>query len=465
MRTIVSTIGTPPYGISKHLIELIQPTLNKSEHRVINSSSFVNEAKTWVINQNEIQVSYDVVNLYPSVPLDKAIPTMLDQLKNDYNELKTRTKLTLVDIHKLLEVCLSECYFIWENKIWHLSNSGPIGLSIMVIISESYLQHIEKQAITQALEVNIAPKSFRRYVDDSHARFESQNEPDQFLEILNKQDPAIQYTIEREDENKNLNFLDVSITNNKTSSYVFKVYRKPAITNVQIKPHSSINPQISTGVFKGFLSRAQRICSKQHLEEEIKFLIDVFVENGYSRKKIEKISQEYFSKKDEQKLEIPSDQLTVKLPWIPIIGPKLRKTFKKKNIKTVFTSGPNLKQLLCRNKSKLTPNSYPGIYEIQCSCNSIYIGETKKKVLTRSIEHQQDSIAGKWNSSGATEHSKYCHGHFNWILPKTIKIENRFYPRKTRESLEIRKAKYYTSKKLLNRDDGLSLTTRTWDHC
>ena len=37
----------------------------------------------------------------------------------------------------------------------------------------------------------------------------------------------------------------------------------------------------------------------------------------------------------------------VKLPWIPIIGPKLRQAFKKKNIKTIFTSGPNLKSLLC----------------------------------------------------------------------------------------------------------------------
>ena len=50
----------------------------------------------------------------------------------------------------------------------------------------------------------------------------------------------------------------------------------------------------------------------------------------------------------------------VKLPWIPIIGPKLRQAFKKKSIKAIFfTSGPNLKSLLCRNKTKLLPNSYP----------------------------------------------------------------------------------------------------------
>ena len=43
MKTIVLTIGTVPYGTSKYLVEIIQPTLNKNKHRVVNSSSFVNE--------------------------------------------------------------------------------------------------------------------------------------------------------------------------------------------------------------------------------------------------------------------------------------------------------------------------------------------------------------------------------------------------------------------------------------
>ena len=66
MRTIVSTIGTPAYGISKYLVEIIQPTLNKNNNKIQNSTSFVHEAKDWKIEPTEIQVSCDVVNLYPS---------------------------------------------------------------------------------------------------------------------------------------------------------------------------------------------------------------------------------------------------------------------------------------------------------------------------------------------------------------------------------------------------------------
>ena len=63
MRTIVSTIGRVPYGLFGYLVERIQPTLNKNKHHVINSYTFVQEAKTWEIYQDEVQVSYGVVNL------------------------------------------------------------------------------------------------------------------------------------------------------------------------------------------------------------------------------------------------------------------------------------------------------------------------------------------------------------------------------------------------------------------
>ena len=127
MHNVVSTIGTLPYEISKYLVKIIQHTQNKSQHKTKNSVEFVNKTKTWKISPTEIQVSYDVVNLYPSVPLDKATDLIAEYLRNDFNNIKRRTKLTLGDM--LIELCASECYFLYNNLIWKLYNSGPIGLS------------------------------------------------------------------------------------------------------------------------------------------------------------------------------------------------------------------------------------------------------------------------------------------------------------------------------------------------
>ena len=95
--------------------------------------------------------------------------------------------------------------------------------------------------------------------------------------------------------------------------------------------------------------------------------------------------------------------------------------------------------------------------KLSCDCRG---GDTlekqKKRGLTRSVEHQEDSMAGKWGALGATEHSKDCHGRFNWLHPKTLAKLSNINERKVKESLEInnleKKAEYNKSIKVLNRD-------------
>ena len=117
-----------------------------------------------------------------------------------------RTKLCLKDIYELADFCLSKCYFLWNNEIRILKNSGPIELSFMVALSESYVQNLEHKAIAEALTLNLAPKTYRRYV-----RFTSKKQSRQFQNILNKQDKQIQFTIEDENEEMCLKVLDIKI--------------------------------------------------------------------------------------------------------------------------------------------------------------------------------------------------------------------------------------------------------------
>ena len=163
----------------------------------------------------------------------------------------------------------------------------------MVVLSECYLQRTEHISIIQALNLNLAPKTFKRFVDDSHARFNNREQSLQFLDILNSQDPSIQYTIEFENENKQLNFLDITITNTGNNSYDFEIFRKTSTTNILIKLNSNIAPHIAMGVLKGFLSRAYKICTEKHLQTEIDFLIDIFTKNGHNRNALTNIATEY----------------------------------------------------------------------------------------------------------------------------------------------------------------------------
>ena len=103
------------------------------------------------------------------------------------------------------------------------------------------------------------------------------------------------------------------------------------------------------------------------------------------------------------------------------------------------------------------------MYELKCSFGSVYNGETKKKIISRLIEHQQESIKGNRSSSGATELTKKCQGYFDWLNPKTLSVKKRHYDRKVRESLEIDMvAVRYGQDNVLKRGNGNFVKANAW---
>ena len=343
----------------------------------------------------------------------------------------------------------------------------------MVAMAESYLQFLEKKAIDDALsrQPPISLKTYRRYVDDSHSRFQEVEDASTFKDILNEQDHRIQYTMETENtEEKSLEFLDIKAINNRQGSYEFKVFRKKAITNAQVRPTSSHDPKILNGIFKGFVHRAHKICSEQHLKDEIQFLTKVFVENGYDRNALKKLCEEV-----ETKLNAPMDTTTttdeteertqtITLPWIPGVSPSLKKVFRKAGYKVAFKAGANLAAILSKkNKVQLPKNSHPGIYRIRCPCGvPPYIGKTKLRIRTRIKQHEEYVAKGQWKKSGSAQHAQNCEEGPLFEDAETVAVESRYFERSVRESLEIQRHRSAPKFGGMNQDDGQYLKTTFW---
>jgi hypothetical protein len=237
---------------------------------------------------------------------------------------------------------------------------------------------------------------------------------------------------------------------------------------VQVKPESSHDPRILRGIFKGFVYRAISICSEKYLTQEIDFLINVFVENGYKKDELLKMVQEVKSKQNQDQdasRDTDNDMMqTIILPWIPGVSPKLKKVYRKAGYKVVFKSGRNLSTILtAKNKTKLPNNSYPGIYKIPCSCGiTPYRGETKKKVSTRTKEHQTNTEKQEWSKSAVALHSKDCHGNIQFDNTETVKVIYNKFDRKVREALEIQKYDCHYISGGMNPDKGQYVNTKFW---
>ena len=84
-------------------------------------------------------------------------------------------------------------------------------------------------------------------------------------------------------------------------------------------------PQIVMGVFKGFLSRAYKICNEKYLQSEIDFVNDSFTENGHNRNTLSNIATGYLRNINKPKCNdqnnIKNTKNIIELPLVPIPWP------------------------------------------------------------------------------------------------------------------------------------------------
>ena len=207
LRPIVSFINLPTYNLSNFL-SLILSSLLVNRYNVRNSKEFVDYIQNFTISKNEILVFFDVVSLFTSVPVDKALGVVLDLLSFD-EFLVSRTSLDIPDITIGLEHFFLLLYFPTKTLFSNKSMALLLGSCISHIIASIYMEPIEHTAIST---FHTPPSLWLRYVGDTFCVLNKDHVND-FHTHLNSIFSHIQFTIEKE-HNFSLPFLDVLVKHN-----------------------------------------------------------------------------------------------------------------------------------------------------------------------------------------------------------------------------------------------------------
>ena len=124
MRGVVSTVGSPFEKISRKLIPILRTIQGRSKLFVKNSTELKENIKDWRIERNEILVSYDVKNLYPSIPVKNALE-LIESLLASQPNLRNVTKMSVKSIMELLNWMFRLTYCEFEGK-YYVLDSGPV---------------------------------------------------------------------------------------------------------------------------------------------------------------------------------------------------------------------------------------------------------------------------------------------------------------------------------------------------
>ena len=264
--------------------------------------------------------------------------------------------------------------------------------------------------------------------------------------------------MEEEEDNK-LAVLDLGCNvNRKKKKIDFNVHYKKTHTNITIKKKSNHRDSIKKGIIKGYGDRARSLCDAQYLEAELKNVEAVFIENGFSKKEIQKAMQE-----KEQRNEEVGEEETIRgvvlMPNIPHFTNKFNSIARKHKFRVANRTGNKVRDLTSNAKTPLGKKNTNVTYTIPCKCNKYsYNGETKRMWGTREKEHQDkvrltlediqrgnvESARNRMNAGdgGLAKHGVECQEGINWNAAKITGRESGTMQRKMLEGVESLKEKY-----------------------
>ena len=113
-----------------------------------------------------VQASFDIIALYPSIPIPKALKCVRKRLLND-TSLSERTDWKTEDIMKLLEICLETHFKTIDGRIRKQIDGTPIGKSILGPIADIFMIWFEEEYVFNVSnEFQPYLKAWKSYQDD-----------------------------------------------------------------------------------------------------------------------------------------------------------------------------------------------------------------------------------------------------------------------------------------------------------
>ena len=437
LRPIISGIGSTPHSLAKVLAKPLSKLLGTmSGAHLKNSNDLLNRLGK-IGFRNKMLASFDVKSLFTNVPSDGAITAMKEVLETvDDVELP----LPRPDFITAVTMCVNFGSLEFNGEEFNQYDGLAMGSPLSPVLACLYMESLEKR---HYLRIAGQHSTWLRYVDDVLLVTNQRCNLNNMLEKLNAVNGKIQFTVERE-ENQKLPFLDTLIHRSHQGAR-FSVYRKPTNKDDFVHYFSAHSQRIKTGTVIGFYLRAYRICSEEFLEDELKFVTNSFKQLAYPDSLLRSLCVKAKKIMDRAKSK-PESTHRVLLPRCEGL-----QALEQYGTSVVHPTGMTILGLV-RSKSSHRCNSADKkglIYRIPCSiCASTYVGETGRGLDIRVREHKRD-LASNNPSNALVQHANRT-GHFpDWTSISALQPVMNKTRRKALEAAWIQ-----TDPKTLNTSPG-----------
>ena len=280
LRPVLSTVKSSQRPVANFLKTILAPAHQKfTRYCVRDSFTFANEIKDMKLQgKNLFLCSYDIKSLYTNIPIDEVIRICCKVMYEDEDiNPPSFSRDVFAD---LLKFATCSIEFSFNNVMYRQDNGLGMGNVLSAILSDIYVGFHELKIFST--HHNFYPSIYRRYVDDTFAIFSEESHCTEFLNTLNSI-PSLQFTIEKQNDQNELPFLDVLIQRSDENKFKTSIYRKPTFSG-NYMPWTSFAPiNQKLKLIDMLTHRAFSICSTSEIASELNNIRSIFKNFGYQR--------------------------------------------------------------------------------------------------------------------------------------------------------------------------------------
>ncbi|XP_075170450.1 uncharacterized protein LOC142242807 [Haematobia irritans] len=245
----------------RYISSILKNVIKDSKYNVKDAIDFKTKIKNVRLTDDEILISFDVVSLFPSIPVNLAIA----MIEKKWDLIKNHTKIPRDIFKELALFCIKDSrYFKYEDKTYEQLKGMPMGSPASPIIADIIMEELLDVSLSKIPK----PRIITKYVDDIFA-IVKKTDVESTLDALNSFHSQIQFTMELEKDNK-IPYLDCNILRDDNCLRL-NWYQKPTATGRLINYNSKHNKSIIHMTAINFIDRILRISEAEfHKENEIK---------------------------------------------------------------------------------------------------------------------------------------------------------------------------------------------------
>lgn len=401
LRPIISGVNSPNRGIAQLITNILTVAYNPNNNFFIKDSfqfcTFIHEFQ---LPDGYVIVSLDVKSLFNNITIDLA----KNSIEKHWDDIQSHCNISKRKFFELIEFLFDTTVFSYNNTVYKQILGMPMGSPVSPILAQYVMDDLINDCLSK-IEFEIP--FLKKYVDDIILSIPS-NSTEQLLVVFNSYNQRLKFTIEEEDQNRSVPFLDTKLIRRMDNTVITSWYTKPGSSGRYLHYESFHSEKQKINVLLGMKNRVITTSHTSLRLNNLKKLAELFITCGYPPPLVKKLLFNRSSIHDtshsdtgatENGPPIGNNQDGVtnifyySIPNIAQVSHRLKKLFLNfTNIRLALKNKVTINSLFTKLKDQDNFMNFSNVvYCIPCEdCEKKYIGQTSRKVKDRITSHRSD---------------------------------------------------------------------------